>query len=131
MSSRCDSARQARVLILDDDEDIALAMQDVLEPRHHDVRVVHKLDAARHELTARAPDVFIVDLYIGTRRSDELITTVHHEMPQVRCILVSGSDPAAWEQLLERGMVHCALRKPFPVAELIAIVEDEDGSPKR
>jgi DNA-binding response OmpR family regulator len=117
-------------LILDDDKDIALTMQDVLESRHHAVRVVHELDAAWGELAA-PPDVFIVDHSIGTRRSDELITTVHHKMPQVRCILVSGSDRAAWEHLLRRGMVCSALRKPFDLADLIAMVEGGDGGAER
>jgi DNA-binding NtrC family response regulator len=131
MNRQTDSVRQAHVLILDDDEDVALAMQDVLEPRDHEVRVVHDLDAAWCELTARAPDVFIVDLYIGTRRSDQLIEAVRGALPQVRCVLVSGSDREAWAHLLERGIVDRALPKPIHVADLIALVEGLDGKPKR
>jgi DNA-binding NtrC family response regulator len=128
MDRQDDPCRQAHVLILDDDEEVALAIQDVLEPRHHEVRVVHNLETAWSELVARAPDVFIVDLYIGTRRSDGLITTVHDMLPQVRCILVSGSDRDAWTHLLDPGLVHCALRKPFHRADLIALVEHEGES---
>jgi DNA-binding NtrC family response regulator len=124
--SRGDSVERAHVLILDDDEDAALAMQDVLEPRHHEVRVVHNLDTAWTELAGRAPDVFIVDLCIGARRSDQLIARVHEALPRVRCVLVSGCDRAAWSHLLERGMVQSALSKPFPMADLIALVEEGD-----
>ena len=131
MNRQAESIRHAHVLILDDDEDVALAMQDVLEPRDHEVRVVHDLDAAWSELTARAPDLFIVDLYIGTRRSDQLIETVREVLPQVRCVLVSGSDRTTWAQLLERGIVDDALRKPFRVVDLIALVEGPDGRAKR
>jgi two-component system nitrogen regulation response regulator NtrX len=113
------------VLILDDDMDVAFAMQDVLEPRQHEVRVVHNLDTAWNALAARAPDVFLVDLCIGDKRSDQLITAVHETLPQVRCVLVSGSDRAAWAHLLERGMVESVLAKPFCMADLIAMVEDE------
>ena len=127
MNRQAESIRHAHVLILDDDEDVALAMQYVLEPRDHEVRVVQKLDAAWSELTARAPDVFIVDLYIGTRRSDELIKTVREVLPQVRCVLVSGSDRDAWAHLLERGIVEQALRKPLDMDDLIALVEGPDG----
>ena len=126
MNRQAESIGHAHVLILDDDEDVALAMQEVLEPRNHEVRVVHDLDAAWSELSARAPDVFIVDLYIGMRRSDQLIETVREALPQVRCVLVSGSDRGEWAYLLERGIVNQALRKPLDVAGLIALVEGPD-----
>jgi DNA-binding NtrC family response regulator len=123
MNRQEDSVGPACVLILDDDEEVALAMQEVLEPLRHEVRVVHDLDAARSELAARAPDVFLVDLYIGCTRSDELIASVHEELPHVRCVLISGSDRAAWAHLLQRGIVDSALPKPFRIADLIALVE--------
>jgi DNA-binding NtrC family response regulator len=127
MNRQAESVRHAHVLILDDDEDLALAMKYELEPRDHEVRVVHNVDAAWSELTARAPDVFIVDLYIGTRRSDQLIKTVREVLPQVRCVLVSGSVRDAWAHLLERGIVDHALPKPLDMDDLIALVEGPDG----
>jgi two-component system nitrogen regulation response regulator NtrX len=131
MNRQAESVRHAHVLILDDDEDVAHAMQDVLQPRDHEVRVVHNLDDAWSELTARAPDVFIVDLYIGARRSDQLIETIREALPQVRCILVSGSERGAWAHLLERGIVDQAVQKPLHVADLIALVEAPNGKAKR
>jgi DNA-binding NtrC family response regulator len=120
------SAR-ARVLILDDDEDLALCLHDTLELRHHDVRVATNLDTARRELAAEAPDVFIVDLFIGTRSSVGLLETVRKTLPWVRCVLISGSEPRVWNHLVEQGIVETALKKPFWPDELIALVEDACG----
>jgi DNA-binding NtrC family response regulator len=119
---------RARVLILDDDEDLPLCVHDTLELRHHEVRVATNLDTARSELAAEAPDVFIVDLFIGTRRSDELLALVRETLPWVRCVLISGSDPRVWNHLVEQGVVETALKKPFGPEELIALVEDGHGS---
>jgi DNA-binding NtrC family response regulator len=127
MTPQHDSWARARVLILDDDEDLALCLHDTLELRHHEVRVATNLDTARSELVADAPDVFIVDLYIGTRRSDDLIAIVHEVLPWVRCVLISGSEPHVWRHLIEQGIVEAALKKPFRLDELIAVVEDCDG----
>jgi DNA-binding NtrC family response regulator len=129
MSTRHDSPAQARVLILDDDEDLALCLHDELERRHHEVRVAHNLDAARSELAAQPPDVFVVDLFIGARRSDELLATVHEALPWVRCVLISGSERIVWKHLVERGIVQMVLKKPFDTAELLALVEDGDRRP--
>jgi DNA-binding NtrC family response regulator len=123
MSTQNGSLSPARVLILDDDEDLALCMHDVLELRHHEVRVAYNLETARSELAAQAPDVFVVDLFIGTRRSDELIAAVRETLPRVRCVLISGAERSAWRYLVERGVVEGALTKPFKIAELIALVE--------
>jgi DNA-binding NtrC family response regulator len=123
MSTLHDSWVPARVLILDDDEDLALCLHDMLELRNHEVRVAHNLDSARRELAAKAPDVFVVDLFIGTLRSDELLAAVHVAMPWVRCVLISGSERNAWNHLVEQGVVQTALKKPFGAEELIALVE--------
>jgi DNA-binding NtrC family response regulator len=137
MSTQHDSWAPPRVLILDDDEDLALCLHDVLELRHHEVRVAHNLDTARSELAAQPPDVFVVDLFIGTRRSDELLAAVHQAMPWVRCVLISGSERSAWNHLVEQGVVETALRKPFGTDELIALVEklvekeEEEGVHRR
>jgi DNA-binding NtrC family response regulator len=122
-----DSWARARVLILDDDEDLALCLHDTLELRHHQVRVATDLDMARRELIAEAPDVFVVDLFIGARRSDQLIATVHEILPWVRCLLISGSEPRAWNHLVEQGVVEKVLKKPFGPEELIALVEGGSG----
>jgi DNA-binding NtrC family response regulator len=119
--------RRTRVLILDDDEDLALCLHDTLELRHHEVRVATNLDTARSELAAEAPDVFVVDLFIGTRRSDELLAMVRATLPWVRCVLISGSEPRVWNHLVEQGVVETALKKPFGPDELIALVEDGRG----
>ena len=116
--------RRTRVLILDDDEDLALCLHDTLELRHHEVRVATNLDTARSELAAEAPDVFVVDLFIGTRRSDELLAMVRATLPWVRCVLISGSESSTWNHLVEQGVVETALKKPFDTAELIALVEE-------
>jgi DNA-binding NtrC family response regulator len=126
MSTQHGSPTRARVLILDDDQDLALCLHDALELRHHQVRVAHDLDTARSELDAQPPDVFLVDLFIGARRSDTFIATVNRTLPWVRCILISGSEPSAWRHLVEQGMVEAALKKPFTTDELLALVERED-----
>jgi DNA-binding NtrC family response regulator len=129
MTTRNGSPARARVLILDDDEELALCLHDVLELRHHEVRVAHNLDAARSELAARPPDIFVADLFIGTHRTDELLATVHEALPWVRCVLISGSERSAWRHLVERGVVQTALAKPFHSAELVALVEDGENCP--
>jgi two-component system response regulator YesN len=111
------------VLILDDDEQVAEVMREVLELRMHAVRVVHDLEAAWQAITVSAPDVFVSDYRIGVARSDALLARVHLQFPRIRCVLVSGSGSTEWAHLLERGLVKAALVKPLNAIELVSIVE--------
>jgi DNA-binding NtrC family response regulator len=111
------------VVILDDDEDIAALIALVCQLRRHSVSVAHDVSTARQAIDHRAPDVFIADFHIGLELSDELLEVVHDALPGVRCLLVSGADPAEWNHLVAHGVVRAALRKPFDPIELIALVE--------
>jgi DNA-binding NtrC family response regulator len=112
-----------QVLILDDDEEAAWVMREMMVLRHHVARVVHDLVAAWREITTSTPDVLVADYHIGPLKSGALLQTVHDRYPCVRLVLVSGAHRGEWAHLLERGLVDAALNKPFEPLELMQLVE--------
>jgi DNA-binding NtrC family response regulator len=111
-----------RVLILDDDEEVAALMREVIVMGSHVVAVVHDLEAAWQEIITRLPDVLVADYHIGHRHSGQLLALVHCAFPSLFVILVSGSYRTEWSYLLEHGLVHAALQKPFDPIELMQLV---------
>jgi DNA-binding NtrC family response regulator len=115
--------RQLRVLILDDDLDMASTIRDLIEKRGHTATVVQEIQTAWRAISMAAPDVFLADFHIGADRSDRLLAAIRDFFPGVRCLLVSGSDHQETDHLRTQGLVRAALRKPFHPEQLIALVE--------
>jgi DNA-binding response OmpR family regulator len=111
------------VLVLDDDVDVAQAICDVLGQERHITRAVHDLATAWHAIRHGPPDVLVADYHVGLTSSGLLLATVRQNFPGVRRLLVSSSPAREWSYLVDRGLVHATLMKPFLPLELIELVE--------
>jgi DNA-binding NtrC family response regulator len=119
--------KRLRVLILDDDEDVALSIRDVIALRSHSVSVVHDLESAWREISVCAPNVFLTDYRIGVLNSGPLLATLGVSFPGIRLVLVTGSRRKEWSHLVAGGLVHATLTKPFDADELVVVVEADWG----
>jgi CheY-like chemotaxis protein len=117
------SRKSLRVIVLDDDVEVAEAICDMLGLEGHVGRAVHDLPAAWHALHDGAPDVLVADYHIGVMTSGLLVVAVRCRFPAVRRVLISASPPWEWDHLVADGLVHAALQKPFLPLELIELVE--------
>jgi DNA-binding NtrC family response regulator len=123
-----DVMQPLRIVILDDDLDLAQAMQAILELRGHAVSLAGELVAAWCEVVTIIPDVFVADLWIGPEQSVGLLASVRLLFgDKVRCVLVSGARRNEWNYLLDRQLVHDALSKPFESEALVKLVEGSRG----
>jgi DNA-binding response OmpR family regulator len=111
------------VLVLDDDVDVGQAICDVLGQERHVARAVQDLATAWQAIRHGPPDVLVADYHIGMTSSGLLLATVRQNFPGVRRLLVSSSPPREWSYLVDRGLVHGTLMKPFVAHELIELVE--------
>ncbi len=116
------------VLLLDDDVDCAQALGDMLTARGHLVRLAHTIDGACRELVRQPPAVFVTDLELVDESAHALLERVAAALPGMRRVLVSGSPPARWGELVALGLVHVGLAKPPAFAELCAAVEGQSGN---
>jgi DNA-binding NtrC family response regulator len=112
-----------RVIVLDDDPDVALTMGEILALRGHEVLLCKDLEAAWRSIETRAPDVLVADFKIGTSNCARLLAAVQAKHAAVRLVLVSGSPQEEWMHLVESGLVQGALIKPFGAEELMTLVE--------
>ena len=118
----------ARILILDDDADVAFAARMLLRRRHGEVSVLHAPSALPALLAQGAPDVVLLDLNFTPGRTDgqeglavlDLLRR-HPQPPSVIALTAYADVPLAVEAL-KRGAGDF-ITKPWDNARLLAAVD--------
>jgi DNA-binding NarL/FixJ family response regulator len=100
------------VLVVDDNELNARALQRVLKSRCHVVRIAVDVAGALDQLRARRPDVLICDFDLGPETSARLLRSVTVQHPGVRRILYSASRPELWRELVDERLIDDTIAKP-------------------
>ena len=119
----------ARILVVDDDPMVCMAIEVYLERNNFQVTIADGGEAGSRALDGEGFDVMIVDIFMPHMRGFESISIFHERAPTIPLIAMSGyafaniNSPAPdfLRMALELGASRC-LRKPFtPVALLTAI----------
>ncbi len=118
-----------RILVVDDDPHICLALRAWLTRYESEVAVADSNPAGLLAIAQTAFDLMIVDVFMRNMRGLESIGLFHHRAPEVPLIAISGyafsnlemSCPNVLQLALSLGAT-CCLRKPFrPATKLSAI----------
>jgi CheY-like chemotaxis protein len=120
-----------RVLVVDDDPMVAMAIEVCLQRQGMDVTIADGGEAGMRQLALAEFDVMIVDIFMPHMRGFESIRMFHERAPQIPLIAMSGyafanadtSSPDFLRMTLELGAT-CCLRKPFTPKALLAAVND-------
>jgi CheY-like chemotaxis protein len=119
----------ARILVVDDDENICRVVQRMLNAAGYDVDVANNGQEALAKLT---PDVNLVlsDVLMPEMDGIEMIMRLRKEVPDVKIISMSGGGIQDKEHVLEiaerLGAVK-TLSKPFSREDLIGTVQEVLG----
>ena len=121
----------ARVLVVDDDPMVCMAIEVYLERHHFQVTVADGGEAGLRALEGNSFDLMIVDIFMPHMRGFESIRIFHERAPNVPLIAMSGyafanintPAPDFLRMALELGASRC-LRKPFTPAALLAVINE-------
>lgn len=110
-----------RILLVEDDHAVRQQMAESLEAIGYAVRQACDGEAALRSVQESTPDLIISDYMMPGISGAELIREVRRRAPAIPMVIATGyADMHAVEELIGQEMV---LRKPFPLAELAAVVE--------
>ena len=120
-----------RVLVVDDDPMVAMAIQVCLKRQDMEVTIADGGEAGMRELASQSFDVMLVDIFMPHMRGFESIRIFHERAPTIPLIAMSGyafagadtTSPDFLRMTLELGAT-CCLRKPFTPQALLAAVND-------
>ena len=119
-----------RVLVVDDDPMVCVAIEVYLKSQGFDVTVADGADAGMLALEQATFDVMLIDVFMPHIRGFESIRIFHERAPDVPIVAMSGYAFANTERApdflrmtLELGAARC-LRKPFAPGALLATVNE-------
>ena len=112
--------RRPRVLVVEDDSDIASLLSEILENEGYAAVAVSDNDDLKGELDPR-PDLIVLDLRLTRGSADQILQTVRARgLGAVPVVLLSAAGDLA-ERADELG-VNAYVAKPFELEELLVVV---------
>jgi len=120
----------ARIVVIDDDEQIRETVRRVLESRGHSVEDADQGAGGIAYVAQRAPDLVITDIFMPGQDGIEVLLELRKAFPKLKVIAMSGGDGHGLLNVLEDAELLGADRtipKPFTPKQLIAAVNDTLG----
>jgi DNA-binding response OmpR family regulator len=114
--------RDARILVVDDDEQLAALLVLVLEGEGYPVIVASNAAGAIAEVKKEATDLVVLDISLGADDGRMVLSQIR-EIGELPVILISGQGDTADRVLGLRLGADDYLPKPFSPVELVARVE--------
>jgi len=114
-------ASLGRVLVVEDEPQVALVLHDALQEFGYAVRVAVDGHEALRLAAEYGPDAVLLDLWLPGLPGESVLEALRREAPQVPVIIVSGNhDADRARALLERGAFdYIAKPLEFPVLERV------------
>ena len=120
-----------RVLVVDDDPMVCMAIEIYLERHDFQVTIADGGEAGLRALEGATFDLMIVDIFMPHMRGFESIRIFHERSPTIPLIAMSGyafanlNSPAPdfLRMALELGASRC-LRKPFTPVALLTVINE-------
>ena len=111
--------RTGRVLIVDDDIDLAESLQEILEGRGYISAVAHDIAGAHKAAAALMPQVAILDINLGSENGLSLITTLKEAFPDLLSVVITARAEMEHSiETLRRGAFDFLLKPLHPLETL-------------
>lgn len=117
----------ARILVIDDNEDVRAVVSGVLESAGHEVTVAPNGARGIEQQRKSPAEVVITDIVMPEKEGIETIRDLKQEFPELRIIAMSGAgmlNTANYLLTAKALGAHAVLRKPFGPSALLELVQD-------
>jgi DNA-binding response OmpR family regulator len=120
----------ARIILIDDDDDVRRPIRRFLERAGHQVLEASDGEAGLNLLAQSGVDLVITDIFMPGQDGIVTVRRIRKEFPQVKVIAVSGGDRSGRLDLRRDAELLGAdksLKKPFNLADLLEAVREVLG----
>lgn len=121
--TRAQGATSSRIIIVDDDENVALLARRALERPEYEFEICGDGETALASIAQKGADVIVSDIKMPLMNGVELLRRVRQEFPSIPVILMTsqGSIPAAVTAMRDGAFSY--LTHPIDRTEIGAVVE--------
>lgn len=115
----------ARILVVDDDDNVRFTIKYVLERASYRVCVAASTNQALEAFGAFKPDLVITDLIMPGEGGTELIHKLREVAPEIKIVAMSGGARMTGGNILQEALdagANRTLQKPFQFTELTGVV---------
>jgi CheY-like chemotaxis protein len=116
------AVRGTRVLIVDDDADLAESLAEVLLDHGCDVSVADHGQEAVERACAQEFDIIFMDVRMPVMNGVDSFFAIRSIKPQARIVMMTGFKEKFVERAIQAG-AEGPLYKPFAIEEMLALIE--------
>lgn len=116
---------QARILVVDDEQNLANTLAIILEAKGYQVHVAYDGVQGFDTALSFQPDLILSDVAMPNRDGVEMAIMVRQKLPETKILLISGQAVTVGllEEARRRGYDFECLAKPIHPAELLEKIE--------
>lgn len=113
------------ILIVDDENDIRKLIKGILEDEGYATRQANNSTKAYEEVSTRAPDLMILDIWLQGSEHDglEILKTVKKDHPNMPVIMISGHGTIETAVTAIKIGAYDFIEKPFKSDRLLLMIE--------
>jgi len=119
----------AKLLFVDDEEELISALVERLELRGIDAKGVTSGDEALQLLREEQFDVVVIDVKMPGIGGLDVLRTISRRYPDIKVILMTGHGSSEDSEIGRRLGAVAYLQKPVDLEDLLATVHKAMGSP--
>jgi DNA-binding NtrC family response regulator len=116
---------QARILAVDDDENILKVVQAILHEKGYNVDTAQTGEEAIKKTIEKTYDVMLIDIRLPDMEGTELLTKIKDTKPKIRKIIVTGYPTLQNAVTSVNKAADAYVMKPFDVENLLATIEEQ------
>lgn len=120
-----DTGEPIRVLVVDDDPRLVMALSDVLAAEGYVTRTAPNGEVAIRQLAAFSPDVMVLDMEMPKMDGFDVLRWLRTNRIEVPVVIASSNDDVSPEHL----GAAVKLPKPFDLDQLLAALASALGTP--
>lgn len=117
--------RNARILVVDDDENIRKVLTAILEDEGYDVEAADTAKTAIEKTAKKFYNVALIDIRLPDMEGIELLTKMRPTTPRLRKIIVTGYPTMQNAVEAVNKGADAYVLKPFNVEKVLDIIEEQ------
>ena len=115
---------EAKILIVEDEEDLAENLADLLELEGYTTKICLSGEEALEEIKTSLPDIALLDIQLPEIDGIELLRRLKELQPTLPVVMVSASSQRGMGEKIKEYGADGMIMKPYDQDELLQFIEE-------